>query len=290
MGKMSCTDHLHTSPIVKDPYSNCGLGTERLHGWHPPSDGRRVYERHTGPVGSGWEVRRRGRGRAGGQWAAGVTRRACRYGSGQGPVHAATRVPPPVPAAPPTPPPRACGLPSRTLAPRRGEGPPWRGGMGAAGAWRGAGRNRRPGRGPVGPNGGCRSPKRGGGARRRPHVIEYSPVGGLGLGCAAGAGDSPVEGASGGAAAFGGREGPRAGPPRGSRRRGTPGGTGAGRAARTTSSEYIYIYICTAHQQGAPKIYILAGWVGPPGIRQLRAGIRQLAARIRQLAAKEVDG
>jgi hypothetical protein len=66
MGKMSCTDPLHTSPIVKDPYSNCVLGTERLHGWHPPNDGRRVYERHTGPAGSGWEVRRRGRGRAGG--------------------------------------------------------------------------------------------------------------------------------------------------------------------------------------------------------------------------------
>jgi hypothetical protein len=42
MGKMSCTDRLHTSPIVKDPYSNCVLGTERLHGWHPPNDGRRV--------------------------------------------------------------------------------------------------------------------------------------------------------------------------------------------------------------------------------------------------------
>ena len=66
MGKMSRTDHLHTSPIVQDPYSNCVLGTERLHGWHPPNDGRRVYERHTGPAGSGWEVRRRGRGRAGG--------------------------------------------------------------------------------------------------------------------------------------------------------------------------------------------------------------------------------
>ncbi|KAJ5413851.1 hypothetical protein N7509_000486 [Penicillium cosmopolitanum] len=38
---MSCTDHLHTSPIVTDPYSNCVLGTERLHGWHPPNDGRR---------------------------------------------------------------------------------------------------------------------------------------------------------------------------------------------------------------------------------------------------------
>ena len=163
MGKWSCSDHLHTSPIVKNPYSNCVLGTERLHGWHPPNDGRRVYERHTGPAGSGWEVRRRGRGRAGGQWAAGVTRRACRYGSGQGPVHAATRVPPLAPAAPPTPPPRACGLPSQTLAPRRGEGPP-------VGEWemarpgRGAGRGGIAGQG-VGPNSGRRSPKRGGGAR-----------------------------------------------------------------------------------------------------------------------------
>ena len=42
MGKMPCTGHHLTSPIVKDPYSNCVLGTERLHGWHPPNDGRRV--------------------------------------------------------------------------------------------------------------------------------------------------------------------------------------------------------------------------------------------------------
>ena len=158
--------------------------------------------------------------------------------------------------------------------------------MGAAGAWRGAGRNRRPGRGPVGPNGGCRSPKRGGGARRRPHVIEYSPVGGLGLGCAAGAGDSPVDGGLRRRGGLRGREGPRAGPPGGSRRAGHARRGPGGRAARTTIVGNIYIYICTAHQQGAPKIYIQAGWVGPPGIRQLRAGIRQLAARIRQLAAR----
>jgi hypothetical protein len=148
MGKMSCTGHLHTSPIVKDPYSNCVLGTERLHGWHPPNDGRRVYERHTGPVGSGWEVRRRGGGRAGGQWAAGVMRGACRYGSGQGPVHAATRVPSPVPGAPPAPPPRGrAGSPAGPWRragpadPPRGRG--WLGAPGAGGPPVGGRENRR---------------------------------------------------------------------------------------------------------------------------------------------------
>jgi hypothetical protein len=53
-----------------------------------------------GPSGSGWEVRRRGGGRAGGRWVAGVTRRACRYGSGQGPVHAVIPVARPVPSGP----------------------------------------------------------------------------------------------------------------------------------------------------------------------------------------------
>ena len=164
----------------------------------------------------------------------------------------------------------------------------------ASGRWarpgRGAGRGGIAGRG-VGPNGGRRSPKRGGGARRRPHVIGYSPVGGLGfrvapLGRGTGAGDSPVDGGLRRRGGLRGREGPRAGPPGGSRRAGHARRGPGGRAARTTIVGNIYIYICTAHQQGAPKIYIQAGWVGPPGIRQLRAGIRKLEARIRQLAAR----
>ena len=44
MGKMSCTGHLHSSPLVKDPYSNCVLGTELFCTQIPTNRGRRVYE------------------------------------------------------------------------------------------------------------------------------------------------------------------------------------------------------------------------------------------------------
>jgi hypothetical protein len=65
-----------------------------------------------------------------GSGTAGVTRGACRYGSGQGPVQAVARVPSLVPGAPPrTASTRACGLPSWTLVRRRPAGPP------RAGSW-----------------------------------------------------------------------------------------------------------------------------------------------------------
>jgi hypothetical protein len=125
-----------------------------------------------------------------------------------------------------------------------------------------SGRWARPGRGPVGPNGGCRSPKRGGGARRRPPVIEYSPVGGLGLGCAAGAGDSPVDGGLRRRGGLRGREGPRAGPPGGSRRAGHARRGPGGRAARTTIVGNIYIYMYCPPARCTKDIY--PGRVGGP--------------------------
>ena len=152
MGNMSCSDHLHTSPIVKDPYSNCVLGTERLHGWHPPNDGRRVYERHTGPVrvwlGSapprqgpcGWAV-------GGGSDAQGMSVRV-RPGAR---TRRDPRATPGARCSPHAAPEGVRAPPSRTLAPRRGEGPPvgeWEMARPGRGAGRGAGRNRRPGRGP----------------------------------------------------------------------------------------------------------------------------------------------
>jgi hypothetical protein len=139
---------------------------------------------------------------------------------------------------------RACGLPSQTLAPRRGVRPAsWRVGDGA----RGAGRQGIAGRGltgGVGPNGGRRSPKHGRGARRRPHVIEVSPVGGLGFGVA-----PPGRGTRQLTAAIGGEGRAPTGPPGGSGRAGHarrgPGGRAAsvgGRAVRTTIVGNIYMY------------------------------------------------
>ena len=111
----------------------------------------------------------------------------------RGPYRAWT-VPPPVPRLP-TPPREGVRAPSRTLAPRRGEGPPvgeWGDGRGR-GVARGGEDSEARARGPVGPR------RRGVGAlttaaalarRPRGHAT-YSPVGGLGLGCAAGGGGCP---------------------------------------------------------------------------------------------------
>jgi hypothetical protein len=130
-GKMSCTDRLHTSPIVKDPYSNCVLGTERLHGWHPPNDGRRVYERHTGPVGFWLGSAPPRRGPCG--WAVGGGSDAQGMPVRVRPGARTRRDPRAIPGArcsPRAASARACGLLSWTLAPRRPAGPPRVGGLG----------------------------------------------------------------------------------------------------------------------------------------------------------------
>ena len=113
----------------------------------------------------------------------------------------------------------------------------------AHGAGGGAPRAGRGLTGGVGPNGGRRSPKHGRGARRRPHVVEVSPVGGLGFGVA-----PPGRGTRQLTAAIGGGKGPDRSPGGSGRaghaRRG-PGGRAAsvgGRAVRTTIVGNIYMY------------------------------------------------
>jgi hypothetical protein len=214
------------------------------------------------------------------------------------------RVPPPVPGAPPRrlregvrapqpdPGPAPAGRPSSGgRAARAGEhrGPGGEARQLAGGRWaRGAGRQGIAGRGltgGVGPNGGRRSPKHGRGARRRPHVVEVSPVGGLGFGVA-----PPGRGTRQLTAAIGGGKGPDRSP-RGVRTRGPrpEGSWGEGRQrwgeGRQDHDRRKYIYVpptSKVHQRYISR----PGGVGPPRIRQLTARIRQLTARIRQLTAR----
>jgi hypothetical protein len=118
-----------------------------------------------GPSGSGWEVRRRGGGRAGGRWVAGVTRRACRYGSGQGPVHAVTPVARPVPSGPSRRLREGVRAPQPDSGPAPASPPGVGGGGGGLGGWRAGLASWRVGDGSGGGLPAGRAPNRG---RRRP--------------------------------------------------------------------------------------------------------------------------
>ena len=106
MGKISCTDHLHTSPIVRIRILIAFWARNDCTGGIPPTMVGEYMKGTPGPLGLAGKCAAAAGAVRVGSVAAGVTRRACRYGSGQGPVPAVTRVLPPVPGAPPAPPPR----------------------------------------------------------------------------------------------------------------------------------------------------------------------------------------
>ena len=284
MGKKSCTDRLHTSYIVKNPYSNCVLGTELFCTNPPPQRGRRVYEKanQPGPVGSGWVVRRRG-GRGAGEGSSGTGGGAGGAGDVRARPGARTRRGPSLrgplpPAVPPASwPVRRAGAPAGRptaggpAAPRDpGGGQAARGPRGEPGgrlaSWRaGVGRAARPARGVVGkgaandvgpgasggqgPQQGPR--RRGRGCASRDHP---SPVGGGEMGrrltswrqMGQLAEDSPVGGVMG---------------------RGLTSWWEGDRPWRCTPDIYIYANICTCVYISTP---VSQRWAHPPAARPPR--------------------
>ena len=230
MGKMSCTGHLHSSPLVKDPYSNCVLGTELFCTQIPTNRGRRVCMKANrarrvrlgaAPLGwarCAWVITGAGGCAGGGQ---------AMYGLGQGPVLAVA-------------PPRA--------APAVG-GP----GVSQPSLCAGIPAGRPTARAPVAPRGSGDDGRRGGPGADSPRVAARadSPVGGWELAGGAGRGGSRARPRGHWIARVGGADPKRSGR---ERRPGTTGSRDPTRqlAGRRTAE----IYISSGRMHHLPTIYI----------------------------------